>query len=109
MSLMLTRSAIYQNPSGASSWEAATTGCFNECYRSQQVVDYITWLQAGITATYTAATLLLVVNNRTNTTKNSTIFNTEVTVVPPTNINSASTQTFSIVIPIGGIKSTRYM
>ena len=57
-----------------------------------------------ITATYTAETILLVVNNRTNSTRTSTIKNTEIdfaNITIPTNTNSGGTVTTSISLDDG--------
>ena len=57
-----------------------------------------------ITATYTAETLLLIVNNQSNSTRTSTIRNTEIDfadVITPTNTNSAGTVTTSISLNDG--------
>ena len=57
-----------------------------------------------ITATYTAETLLFVVNNQTNSTRTSTIKNTEINfadISTPTNTNSAGTVTTSFSLDDG--------
>lgn len=57
-----------------------------------------------ITATYTAETLLFVINNQTNSTRTSTIKNTEINfadIITPTNTNSAGTVTTSFSLDDG--------
>ena len=48
-----------------------------------------------ITATYTAETVMVIVNKKNDTTRTTTISNPEVDI--PTNINSDSTVTASVV------------
>lgn len=75
------------------------TGCTLNCSRSIADLASVTWGQMAITATYTAETVFLIVNNQTNSTRTSTIKNTEINfadITPPTNTNSAGTVTTSI-------------
>ena len=54
----------------------------------------------AITATYIAETVIVIVNKRNNTTRTTTISNPEIDfgkIVIPTNINSDSTVTASVV------------
>ena len=54
----------------------------------------------SITATITAETVVLVVNRKTNSTRTTTISNTEIDfgkIATPTNINSDGTVTASVV------------
>ena len=54
----------------------------------------------AVTATYTAETVVLVVNKKTNSTRTSSILNTEIDlagIVKPTNLNSDGTVIASIV------------
>ena len=63
-----------------------------------------------ITATYTAETLLLIVNNQSNSTRTSTIRNTEIdfaNITTPTNTNSDGTVTTSISLD-DGVTITAY-
>lgn len=65
-----------------------------------------------ITATFTAETLLLVVNKRTNSTRSSTILNTEIDLgdyTTPATVDSAGTVTTSVILRVGTTNSTRYM
>lgn len=60
----------------------------------------ITWSQMSITATYTAETVVVVVNKRNNSTRTTTISNTEIDfgkIATPTNLNSDGTVTASVV------------
>ena len=63
----------------------------------------------AITATYTAETVVLVVNKKTNSTRTTTISNTEIDIAgiaKPTNVNSDGTVTTSVVDNHG---STRFV
>lgn len=69
----------------------------------------ITWSKKFITTTITAETLLFVVNRRTNSTKTTTVYNTEVDLTnytALTNTNSAGTQTTSVVVTNGNCVQT---
>ena len=69
----------------------------------------ITWSKKFITTTITAETLLFVVNRRTNSTKTTTVYNTEVDLTnytALTNTNSAGTQTTSVVVTNGNSVQT---
>lgn len=60
----------------------------------------MTWSQMSITATYTAETVVLIVNKRNNSTRTTTISNTEIDfakIPTPTNLNSDGTVTASVV------------
>ena len=60
----------------------------------------------SLTATYTAETMLLIINNHTNSTRTSTIKNTEINfadITPPTNTNSAGTVTTSVTLYDGNV------
>ena len=60
----------------------------------------MTWSQIPITATYTAETVVFIVNKKTNTTRTTTISNTEVdfsNITTPTNLNSDGTVTASVI------------
>ena len=74
--------------------------CSQNCIRSVQSLYTLIWQQMSLTATYTAETVLLVVNNQTNSTRTSTIKNTEINfadIITPTNTNSAGTVTTTII------------
>ena len=63
----------------------------------------------AITATYTAETVVLVVNQTANSTRTTTFLNTELdfaTISNPANVNSAGTVTTSVVNDAG---STRFV
>ncbi|KAK0517451.1 hypothetical protein JMJ35_000606 [Cladonia borealis] len=65
----------------------------------------------SITATYTAETKLLIINNQTNSTRTSTIKNTELNLAnisTPTNTNSAGTVTTSISLYDGNIMTATF-
>ena len=58
------------------------------------------WVQMYITATYTAETVVLVVNKKNNNTRTTTISNPEIDfakIATPTNLNSDGTVTVSVV------------
>ncbi|KAL2045148.1 hypothetical protein N7G274_002229 [Stereocaulon virgatum] len=83
-------------PSGA-----AVTGCVRDCtLRAPSDLYYVSWSRMSITATYTAETLWHIVNNRTNSTRTSTIKNTEINfnnISTPTSTNAAGTVTASFI------------
>ena len=82
------------------------TGCTPDCHRYATYLNYISWSQMSITATYTAETKLLIINNQTNSTRTSTIINTELNLAnisTPTNTNSAGTVTTSISLYDGHV------
>ena len=61
---------------------------------------HVYWVQMFITATYTAETVVLVVNKKNNSTRTSTISNPEIDfgkIATPTNLNSDGTVTASVV------------
>ena len=69
----------------------------------------MSWSQMSITATYTAETVVLIVNKRNNSTRTTTISNTEIDfgdIITPTNVNSLGTVTANVVDNDG---STRVM
>ncbi|KAK0508632.1 hypothetical protein JMJ35_008908 [Cladonia borealis] len=69
---------------------------------NQIALGYISWSQLSITATYTLETVLFIINNQTNSTRTSTVKNTDINfanISIPTNTNSAGTVT--TVIPVG--------
>lgn len=79
---------------------APTGNCSNNCSYPQIDLSYISWSQMSITATITAETVVLVVNRKTNSTRTTTISNTEIDfgkIATPTNINSDGTVTASVV------------
>ena len=61
---------------------------------------HVFWVQMHITATYTAETVVLVVNKKNNSTRTTTISNPEIDfakIATPTNLNSHGTVTASVV------------
>ena len=61
---------------------------------------HVLWVQMAITATYTAETVVLVVNKKNNGTRTTTISNPEIDfakIATPTNLNSDGTVTASVV------------
>ena len=110
----LKSSAFFPNSTATSlSGPTVTKGlagtCPDNCFH--QTVDFsvIHWFQMAITATYTAETVVLIVNQRTNSTRTTTFSNTEIdfaTIAKPTNTNSAGTVTTSVVNDEG---STRFV
>lgn len=112
--LPLTFSAFSPNstaifPSGPAATKAPTGNCSNNCAYPQIDLGFITWSQMSITATYTAETVVLIVNKRNNSTRTTTISNTEIDfgkIATPTNLNSDGTVTASVVDNDG---STRVM
>lgn len=103
--LMLTRTAPFANSTGAASFDASrTTGCPAQCTRDVEVISTLYWSQKSVTATITAETLMFVVNRMYNTTKTTTITNTEVDLSDYTAVsdtNSAGTRTTSFVTTSG--------
>ncbi|KAL2057680.1 hypothetical protein ABVK25_002064 [Lepraria finkii] len=78
-----------------------TTDCLVQCTRDLKALSTVSWQQKFITTTITAETLLFIVNKRTNSTRTSTVTNTEVDLrsyTPLTNTNSAGTRTTSFVL-----------
>ena len=74
--------------------------CSNNCQYDPIQLYRMTWLQLQVTATYTAETVVFVVNKKTNTTRTTTISNTEVdfsNITTPTNLNSDGTVTASVI------------
>lgn len=106
----LTMLAKFPNSTVSQPSGTAPSGCGGQCWRDQQPAYYIQWLQMPITATVTAETLLLIVNNRTNSTRTSTVYNTDLNLADytsPTTTNSAGTVTTSVVLRVGSTNSTR--
>lgn len=108
---ILTVLAHFDNSTRLSIPGKAVTGCAGQCFRNLQSYTTISWSQAIIAETITAATLVLIINNRTNSTRTSTIYNTEIDLgdYVPTTVNSAGTVTTSVVLLDGSTYSTRYM
>ena len=80
--------------------KAPTGTCPINCTYPQIDMYYITWVQKSITATYTAETVVLVVNKKNNSTRTTTISNPEIDfakIATPTNLNSDGTVTASVV------------
>ena len=89
--------------------KAPVGNCSNDCAYTQFNLDYITWQQMEVTATYIAETVILVVNKRNNITRTTTVSNTEIDfgkIQTPTSINSQGTVTASVIDNDG---STRIM
>ena len=83
---------------------ALNCSCTADCSVSAIDPSWV-WAPATISGTVTAATIVYIVNNRTNTTGTSTIYNSlpsQVTI-PPT--NSAGLQTAVITPEVGDNKS----
>lgn len=110
MSAKFPNSTVTRPPGTAGTAGTAASGCGGQCWRDYQPIDYIQWIQMPITATVTAETLLFIVNNRTNSTRTSTIYNTDLNLADytsPTTTNSAGTVTTSVVLRVGSTNSTR--
>lgn len=63
-------------------------------------LSFVSWSQMSITATYTAETVIYIVNKRDNSTRTTTISNTEIDfgkIVTPTNTNSDGTVTAAVI------------
>ncbi|KAF6229691.1 hypothetical protein HO173_011337 [Letharia columbiana] len=98
-------------PSGPAVTKAPTGNCSNNCAYPQIDLGFITWSQMSITATYTAATVVLIVNKRNNSTRTTTISNTEIDfgkIATPTNLNSDGTVTASVVDNDGSTRVIAY-
>ena len=106
--MLILLSAHFGNSTTVAPSGAVISGCPNACSRQQSSLGYVSWSQMSITATYTAETLLYIVNNRTNSTRTSTIKNTEINfanISTPTATNSAGTVTASISLQDGNVVS----
>ena len=93
-----TRPAVTKAPTGT---------CSTNCTYPQIDMYHVRWVQMHITATYTAETVVLVVNEKNNSTRTTTISNTEIDfakIATPTNLNSDSTVTASVVDNDGSIR-----
>ena len=104
--ILMSLSANFGNSTTVAPSGAVVTGCPNDCNRHVSGLNYVSWSQMSITATYTAETLLYIVNNRTNSTRTSTIKNTEINfanISTPTSTNSAGTVTASFSLTDGNI------
>ena len=80
--------------------KAPTETCSTNCTYPQIDMYHVYWVQMFITATYTAETVVLVVNKKNNSTRTSTISNPEIDfgkIATPTNLNSDGTVTASVV------------
>lgn len=110
--LLLTFLALSPNSTTAYSLgpqitKAPTGNCSNDCVYNDSEVYNIRWSQKSITATYIAETVVFVVNKNNNSTRTTTISNTEINfgdIATPTNLNSDGTVTASVV---GNDGSTR--
>ena len=108
----LMRSAAHATSPTVSAYESATSpattstptylwlntsslpSCTNNCSISFETGGVYSWLRLQITETLTYATVLYLIQNGTNSTSTTTIYNTELgTVTPPTYTNSAGTIT----------------
>ena len=95
--------------SGPAVTGASTGDCSTNCSYPIIEIGYIEWVQMAITATHIAETVVLVVNKRSNSTRTTTISNTDIDfgkIVTPTNLNSDGTVIASVVDYDG---STRIM
>lgn len=82
----------------------AITGCPANCSRNFLASAFVDWQPVAITATFTAQTVILIVNRVSNTTRTMTVTNTEVDLRNSTvvsNTNSAGTQTTTISVRDG--------
>ena len=103
--ISLTTSLAFPNstttyPLGPAVTQAPTGSCSTNCTYPQYHLHYISWSQQYITATYTVETVVFVVNKKNNSTRTTTISNTEIDfakIVRPTNTNSDGTVTASVV------------
>ena len=103
--LLLTFLALSPNSTTAYSLgpqitKAPTGNCSNDCVYTDPELSYIQWSQMSITATYVAETVVFVVNKKNNSTRTTTISNTEIDfgkIATPTNLNSHGTVTASVV------------
>ena len=103
---LMSLSANFGNSTTVAPSGVVVTGCPNDCNRHASGLNHVSWSQMSITATYTAETLLYIVNNRTNSTRTSTIKNTEINfanISTPTSTNSAGTVTASFSLTDGNI------
>ena len=79
--------------------KAPTGNCSNDCVYPLYALSYFRWLRMEVTETHIAETVVLVVNKKNNSTRTSTISNTEIDsgVVTPTNVNSLGTKITSVI------------
>ncbi|KAL6721364.1 hypothetical protein ACLMJK_000467 [Lecanora helva] len=110
--------AFFTNTTQLSQSSTTPAGCAGGCYRYQPRLQCIEWSQPA-TITRTAATLVTVINNGTNSTRISTIINTALDVegFRPQNTssstllvqtNSAGTATTSFLLTVGSTTTTKY-
>ena len=103
--LILTFSALFPNSTAVSLSRPAITQapigkCSSNCTYSVAHLTSFTWSQMSITETYTAESVVLILNKRNNNTRTTTISNTEIDfgkIVTPTNLNSYGTVTTSVI------------
>ena len=102
--LTLTCSAFSSNFNPAYAGPAATRApladCSNNCFYPAPQATVLSWFQIPISATYTAETVIVIVNRKTSNTRTITISNTEIDfdkIVTPTNLNSEGTVTASVI------------
>ena len=87
-------------PTGPAVTKAPTGTCSTNCTYPRIDMSHVLWVQMHITATYTAETVILVVNKKNNSTRTTTISNPEIDfarIATPTNLNSDGTVTASVV------------
>ena len=78
----------------SSSSLSRTTQCPLQCLRKAEGVSYVSWQKNMITKTITAETLVFVVNGKTNSTRTTTITNTEADLADYTYVFSESSLSF---------------
>jgi len=82
--------------------DSSSLSCDASCTAGQLVETYV-WVKQTVTATLTAATIVYVVNNRTNTTRTETIFNSlpDGFTLPPTNVEGTHTAVITVATAVG--------
>ena len=112
----LTSPVTFSNSTRPAPSGSSVTGCADTCYGQNGNFPSIQWIERRISTVY-AETLLVIVNNRTNATRTSTITNPQIVFpylvnysspLTPSTTDSAGTVTTSVVMLAGGTVSTRY-
>lgn len=96
--LTLTSPAAFTNTTRTSSIPGTTPTCRASCVPGDFQPWSISWVMAQVATTITAATVVVVVNNRTNVTRTTTEFNTELAGYSLPETNSAGTKVTTLTL-----------
>lgn len=92
--------ASYANTTKTALLPGPAPTCKTNCTVGAEQYRYIYWQRNAVNTTITAATVVLVVNKKTNATRTTTIYNTDLGgYTTPTDINSAGTKVTTYVQP----------